>query len=225
MHSDIKRYQCADCDYRSHKSTGLLQHRRSMHYTEKTQSCKYCSYKGKTPSALARHINHNHLRDVKLKPIQCHLCPFTNDNPRNMKEHALQHNEATHECKDCGGKYKSTGALKSHARAVHGNKSLIQCSHCDLKFKTRHGLIAHVKNVTGEFPYTCRICKANYVALSGFKKHFKNLHAGKTIYHCDPCDFGTDSKKELNVHSGGLLHNEKRKFSMQNPNSQAYALQ
>ena len=134
-----------------------------------------------------------------------------------MKEHVKQHGEATHECQECGKKYKSPVALKCHQRHFHREKPPIQCSHCDKTFKSKSKLRAHMSYVTGEVQFSCRICQAGYVHSTGFRKHFSLHHPGEPIYYCQACDFGTNSKIEFTRHSSGSVHRQKINFFQAEP--------
>ena len=206
---------CGDCDYRSHTSSGLRNHRLGMHLSEKTKSCQYCSFMAKTTGALIGHVNRKHFRDKTMTEKKCEHCTYATDDPSSMKKHMVQHNEATHECQVCGQKYKSPECLKRHMIHVHAHDRekllTFQCSHCEQKFKTKSKLQSHMSYVTGEVPFSCRICNAGYVYKNGLKNHFKNHHLGETIFYCGACEFGTDSKNALKVHEGGSLHQQKLK--------------
>ena len=120
VHQRVKRFHCDQCDYKSYDSGNLERHCKMVHLQIKSRfSCEICDYKTFLAANLTRHVKAVHLR---IKAYSCHLCDHKASTSQTLRIHINnKHNvdPVTHECIQCGKKFKAHHNLKRHAKSVH----------------------------------------------------------------------------------------------------------
>ena len=101
--------------------------------------------------------------------------------------------------------------------------SRIQCDRCDKTFRSVTGLRHHQQHHTGQYSYSCGLCRRGFVQTRDYEHHMRG-HEGRG-YPCEFCGKVLKSsqslKYHLSEHTGQYLHsciickrgyNEKRKL-------------
>ncbi|OQR78301.1 RE1-silencing transcription factor-like, partial [Tropilaelaps mercedesae] len=109
----LQVFQCAQCDYQSHKRGNLNAHVQQMHSEKRPFPCPHCDYRAKTERHLQAHIP-THGGDEP--PFRCNQCSFeTSDR----------------------------SALVQHVQAVHESDKVFSCEQCTYKARTSDYLAKH----------------------------------------------------------------------------------
>lgn len=88
-------------------------------------------------------------------------------------------------CPECGRKFATGQALRSHADAL--GHSLWECPLCDRDFILQAGLEQH-QRALGHYPFNCNRCDLWYDTPSGLETHKHLVHGQKPInYNCNYC--------------------------------------
>ena len=66
-------------------------------------------------------------------------------------------------CKICRKNYATKGTLKTHQLSKHAVEKPYACRYCDKLFSLKYYLVSHERLHTGEKPFTCDICSANFI--------------------------------------------------------------
>ena len=91
-HMQIKKYQCADCDYCGVQKKSLTKHIQSKHLNPKTKPlsyyegkhrCSFCGYGNDRKSKVTRHERIH----LKLKPFHCLQCSYRTGRKGSLVEH------------------------------------------------------------------------------------------------------------------------------------------
>ena len=83
IHSDVKRYECPHCEFRSHLKGNLIRHLNTHNRQEKSFACKVCSKTFSENMNLKRHdVTHS---DVKR--YECPHCEFRSHWKGNLTLH------------------------------------------------------------------------------------------------------------------------------------------
>ncbi|XP_073958738.1 zinc finger Y-chromosomal protein-like isoform X2 [Choristoneura fumiferana] len=152
-HSLSKDYYCVECD-KSFKSASILKHHlktTSTHvsYVELPLQCEHCDKRFAIRRDLDRHTNRVHLN---IKPFQCDQCEKA---------------------------YVNGWSLNEHRRLVHeGYKRPLKypCPMCDKVFDRNQVLKGHIRTHTGERPYQCSRCPAQFSQASILGTHVRLIH-------------------------------------------------
>ena len=121
-HSEVKRFACKNCDYKSHKKQQLKSHILFKHSVDKPYKCGQCSYQCVKKRAFTIHYLSKHDNSKKDKPYKCSECSYSTFLKTTLKQHSVVHSsERPFSCSLCNSSYKRKCELKHHVQSRHSN--------------------------------------------------------------------------------------------------------
>ena len=219
-HSSEKPYMCNLCDYRCSKSAYLREHKIFMHSDLRRFSCEHCDYTAKTGRMLREHVKRMHMTNFQtFQPFHCEKCDFKTVSKIRYNEHLKAHQlNTSYVCNVCGSAFMEKSSFTYHIR----NHKLIRaknisCPKCDKKFTNSNAMKSHLFFHTGIKEFKCRLCDLEFRLHTTMLKHHRKKHPNDAVFHCKPCDFQTNSLREINRHELTLLHKDRAADTL-NPN-------
>ncbi|KAJ2941066.1 hypothetical protein O0L34_g13195 [Tuta absoluta] len=149
-HSHKRDFYCVECDKSFKTNHSLQQHLKtvSVHVTNQKYACLTCEKRFTTKAHVERHT-----RDVHIKA-------------------------ARYYCDQCGKEYRCKYKLAGHLQKHDGYerpRSFI-CTVCNKGFQTNRVLNVHMRIHTGEKPYNCSECPAQFNQYGSLYNHRKLVH-------------------------------------------------
>ncbi|XP_041983700.1 zinc finger protein 91-like isoform X2 [Aricia agestis] len=152
-HSNTRDYYCVECDKSFKSEIGLKQHYKiaatHANTAELSFGCDLCDRKFRCRRDLERHKNREHLQ---RRPFQCDKCEKS---------------------------YLSLWSMSEHKRRAHeGYKRPFDhhCPMCDRVFDRSTTMRMHIRTHTGERPYKCPRCPAEFGQAGVRSTHIKLVH-------------------------------------------------
>ncbi|XP_008207197.1 zinc finger protein 556-like isoform X1 [Nasonia vitripennis] len=145
-----RKFQCADCGYKSPSKIQLAKHIRNEHLNvvepQKSFECLQCHRKYKIESNM---LAHEKICSQGMT-IQCRHCTFKTKFSRSLAIHMqMKHSELSiesqHQCPDCGKRYKYLKSLNRHIRSLCGEKLKFECDNCNYKSNRKYYLAKHMQ--------------------------------------------------------------------------------
>jgi hypothetical protein len=111
-------------------------------------------------------------------------------------------------CNICGANFIEKKDLYFHTRQHKAEPKVkkVPCPYCEKKFHNQAGMKSHLSYHTGVKEFKCRLCGSEFRLYPCMMKHHKKKHPGEFAFHCEPCDFFTNSLREYKRHPSTLLH-------------------
>ena len=189
-----KVHQCATCG-KILRDAGKLtlhmkMHMRAQGLTEeeaKTKlyhECDKCEKRFTQKCALREHIKEEHDGVVRKCPM-CYLT-FVKRSELFKHKNIAHSTDENIVCQYCGKRCASATARKNH-ELVHKEPEF-QCRFCDKYLKTKEGVERHRKMHSGEKPFSCAVCSAQFTSRGGLGQHMRGAHGiapggGKPGWH------------------------------------------
>ena len=136
----------------------------------------------------------------------------TRDSQLQKKLHQEEKHSTWYKCDICEKSLYGILPFRSHMRQVHTRIGWHFCNHCGLSCPTKSKLERHIKYFHDEPAYQCDICKKKFRQEKMYHKHIAtDIHDENGDWHCEICDFITNSRSKLNVHRK-YVHENRRMF-------------
>ncbi|XP_059051455.1 zinc finger protein ZFP2-like [Achroia grisella] len=176
-----KKYICQECG-KAFKAPSHLKNHSIKHSHRRDYYCVECDKSFKSNSSLKQHLKTAapHVNYVEL-PLPCLHCEKRFAIRRDLERHTnrIHLNIRPHQCDRCDKAYVNGWSLNEHKRVVHeGYKRPLKfpCPMCDKVFDRNQILKGHIRTHTGERPYQCSKCPAQFSQASILGTHVKLIH-------------------------------------------------
>jgi len=190
--SQVLKYQCNQCDYKTNKKSNHDSHIKFVHYKER-DSCPEC---GKQIANLNQHLRVTH--KIFKSNSREKLCLKCNKKFHNIEGHMLKaHNiksPSEHVCEICYKSFTKKDHLARHESVVHMGVRQT-CQYCNKEFsnvekhiKSKHNPDLIVKEKTVFYP--CDTCSKTFNKKSALNSHnivAHNIESPEKKY-CNICD-------------------------------------
>jgi len=190
--SQVLKYQCSQCDYKTNKKSNHDSHMKFVHFKEK-DSCPEC---GKQIANLNQHLRVTH--KIFKSNSREKLCQICNKKFHNIEGHMLKaHNiksPTEHVCEICYKSFTKKDHLARHESVVHMGVRQT-CPYCHKEFsslekhiKSKHNPNFIAKEETKLFP--CDNCSKTFNKKSALNSHKLTAHAVESPVkkYCNICD-------------------------------------
>ena len=168
MHQ-VKTIPCGKCS-QMFATVGMLNSHKKQVHVSKSFECDQCNKKYKTQTSLNAHI-----RSIHEKTIPCDVCTQMFSTVGMLQVHKKQvHVLKSFECDQCKKGYNTERTLKGHKEAVHENKKNWFCKACPYSSYTKTNFKMHMRIHTGEKPYQCNKCLAQFRQQTQLHRHKSN---------------------------------------------------
>ncbi|XP_031639635.1 transcriptional repressor CTCF-like [Contarinia nasturtii] len=128
--------------------------------------CDQCDYQSDHKGHFTRHIEMH-----QKKPFRCERCRKSFADQELFDIHMKGHEN---QCTKCLSVFGNKLAMKEHEK--HCNRRNYQCYLCKYTTVKRTDFMAHMSTHTGNRPFKCQHCKADFTTNSHLKRHKKNVH-------------------------------------------------
>lgn len=189
-----KVYQCADCGkmfkFKEKYNWHIKMHMRAKGLTDEEAKmklyyeCDKCEKRYTQPFALKQHMMDEHEKVVR----KCSMCFLTFTKWTELRKHKIIAHSTDENivCQYCGKRCVNSHARKQH-ELVHKDPEF-QCRFCDKYLKTKAALEQHRIMHTGEKPFPCAVCSAQFTSHGGLGQHMRGVHGiaprgGKPGWH------------------------------------------
>ena len=139
-HTDIRRFQCDLCEYKTTIKHCLTQHL-LIHTGERPFTCDQCDYSTTQKGHLMSH-KRSHTGE---KPYLCTLCEYKTSHSTSLTNHMSNHTGyKPFACSECAYKTVLKTNLTPHMR-THTNEKPFGCEYCTYRSAQRGNLNQHMK--------------------------------------------------------------------------------
>ena len=207
IHSDVKPYQCNQCDKLFREKRSLVSHQRIQKYTCQKYICPVCGQCFKRAHDLRSHkADHNKKARNKEQHNKEHISKDQQDKEKRTKQ------QQQYKCDICEKEFKSSYNMKAH-KVVHlGNDERTKhfCDKCQFVCYSKKDLKHHMGYVHEGVLYYCDQCEFKCGYKGSLKLHRKVKHEG-VVYQCEKCEYTSKHKKIVKQHAEfeheGITHN------------------
>lgn len=176
-----ERFVCQDCG-EAFRTPSQLKTHGIKHWQCKNYYCVECDKSFKSPYSLKTHLrtSSSHVKYKEL-PLKCLHCEKRFAVKRDLEQHTnrIHLNIRPFKCDRCDKAYVSSSSLKEHIRMTHeGYKRPLKypCPTCHKVFDRNQILKTHIRTHTGERPYRCGKCPAQFSQAGVLATHNKLVH-------------------------------------------------
>ena len=185
LHSNKRQFVCEECNKQFKLQCNLIEHRISVHSTDKSFVCSTnnCNKKFQSKPYLIRHQR-------------------------------IHSTNKFYECDSCDKKFKTRRSLVLHRSYIHSNHRPFVCprSDCNKQFKTELSLRIHQRSHSSINQFECDICQKGFKTKHGFRYHKNHFHSNDRPFECPQINCNKRFKTELNLQYHELTHSSKKSF-------------
>ena len=188
-HSDIRPYQCSNCEASFKLKEKLEEHMLRKHSDYRPYQCIVCEARFKVKGDLSKHLRARH---SEILPYQCNDCDAKFKMKGELDKHMrTKHSDIlTYQCSNCDNRFKLKGNLNQHMRTKHSGICTYQCRDCDATFKVKDELTYHMLTSHSDIrPFECSDCDARFKFNWRLTRHLHSVHnADIRKYQCSDCE-------------------------------------
>ncbi|XP_060575809.1 zinc finger protein 239-like [Ruditapes philippinarum] len=172
-HTEDRPFLCDLCP-KSYKYENHLKTHKASHQDVKPYYCEIC---GKGYETITRLRHHSMINHSDSRPCVCNVCGASFISNYRLNRHMRMHTgEKSVQCDLCGMGFSTRYNLNIHIQGVHKRDRRFTCAECGKTFMTNYQLKVHKMKHTGERPYKCAVCKAEYIERKELRRHLKKQH-------------------------------------------------
>ncbi|XP_013174331.1 PREDICTED: zinc finger protein 816-like [Papilio xuthus] len=135
----------------------------------------------------------------KKEVIECEFCHKILTSKLSLRNHYKIHTGFDVVCEHCGKKFITRRLLLMHCRAKHGYEKTDKCSFCDYKASNAEQVKIHERLHTGERPFSCEQCAAEFHRKSSYLQHIA-IHLPEKTVQCSQCPARFKSLTLMRIH-------------------------
>lgn len=179
-------FDCNACT-KSYTTALALKKHKKTHRGGKNFPCKVCKKLFSDKQTLKDHeVSH-----MTTKPFQCHICGKSLNRLSRLRKHLSIHNnnlimKDVQVCSLCKEVFQSQQNASVHLLQIHEGVNYIEtvqldkvfrCEFCEKCYNESSVLNQHRLQHTGDFPFVCHICHAEFSSFARYLYCFTNENA------------------------------------------------
>ena len=213
----MRKFKCEDCNFAINKRRRLITHKQSVHLNIVKYYCHSCDFKSYFRYKVQTHQVLNHPEyNGSVKRIGCLKC-FENEDHECVKK--LR--KGKFNCKECNFSTTTKQLLSNHVENVHLKVKQFYCELCEYKSYYRHNIQTH--KTFKHKGIECKVKRFDCLDCTQNRSHTCKRPRGRvsrrnnsvvqeavTNLKCEQCDFTTEIKQNLKIHTEKVHLNLKR---------------
>lgn len=178
-------------------------------YAHGNRNCRICGKHISNDIKLRQHENRHAW--IESKNLICDVCGRSFKTPGGLRVHKVSHTgNYKFFCEYCGRGFMSSVILEEH-KGVHTREERYVCDICGRKFVLYSTFHLHKQWHKDPFPFPCRICKKRFKYRSVRSIHIRRDHTGESPYKCHYCQAeflkAVSLKKHITSHTKEFSYN------------------
>lgn len=137
----------------------------------------------------------NHMTKHKQSPCLCLICGKLFSGDRTLSRHMKLHNSSdeSHQCTECGRKFKQRRYLLDHNRKAHNlyaDNGQAICEICDQQFQNKRLLYIHKQThpfVAEKRKFPCTMCNHSAKCAYDLRRHIETHSIENRSFECPTC--------------------------------------
>jgi len=171
-HSKEKKFVCPECGKKLKRSKNLILHMK-LHAGEKNYQCDQCEAKYISSAALRNHTVSKHTDSPPTEQFICSFCGQDFTRKYYLERHIMIHTgEKKYKCNVCPKSFRLETSYVDHMNMHNGIKKF-QCPHCEKRFTQRQQMTMHVRRHTGDKRHKCTMCPQAFIEPRSLRNHIK----------------------------------------------------
>ncbi|CAL4174548.1 unnamed protein product [Meganyctiphanes norvegica] len=148
---------------------------------------------------------------------KCTICGQYFVNKKGLNTHMRKKHEEL-KCEDCNTEFKTLAGLKNHMNKVHSSTEIYSCPKCEYKCGTEMDLRRHLSVHEPKKQFSCLECEVSYDDNDDLMSHILSMnHTGDKPFSCTKCKAQFLTTAGLNIHMDSHDANNQFNVQIENP--------